>query len=141
IGNWIKTALEEVILTNVHPHTIISIIVQEVENDGAVLAAAVNSTCCALLDAGIPMKCLIAAMSVTIATDGSLILDSRHKEGDEFQAMLTFAFESLNCKIISVTTQGSFTEKQFKKCAKLCATAAKGIFEFYENSIKQRFRA
>ncbi|RWS17923.1 exosome complex component RRP46-like protein, partial [Dinothrombium tinctorium] len=139
VADWMKAAVEQIILTNLHPHSNLSIITQEIENDGCVLATALNSICCALVDAGVPMNGLIAASSVVIDKEDNLIIDSSLKDCSEYKAVLTFAFESNKCEIVSMTTEGKFTHNQFTKCMQMCKSAAKQIFDFYSDSIKQRF--
>lgn len=38
-----------------HPRTSIQVVLQVLQDDGALLSASLNATCAALLDAGIPM--------------------------------------------------------------------------------------
>lgn len=50
--------LERVVLTALHPRTLITVVVQVLQADGSVLAVALNAIAAALADAGIPMRCM-----------------------------------------------------------------------------------
>nr|GFC31937.1 exosome complex exonuclease RRP46 homolog [Tanacetum cinerariifolium] len=52
----LKNTLQSICLLNVHPNTTTSIVVQVVNDDGALLPCAINAACAALVDAGIPLK-------------------------------------------------------------------------------------
>ena len=38
--------------------------IQEIHDSGSLMSAAVNATCCALIDAGVPMKCPVVGVQV-----------------------------------------------------------------------------
>lgn len=71
----LRTAFEPIILGGMMPRTLIQIVVQIMKDDGCVLAASVNAITVALLDAGIPMKHMAAAITVMIDKDDELVLD------------------------------------------------------------------
>lgn len=71
----LRTAFEPVILGGMMPRTLVQIVVQIIKDDGCILAAAVNAITVALLDAGIPMKHMAAAITVMIDQHNELVLD------------------------------------------------------------------
>lgn len=71
----LRSAFEPVILGGMMPRTLVQIVIQILKDDGSVLAAAVNAITVALLDAGIPMKHMVAAITVTIDQNDELVLD------------------------------------------------------------------
>lgn len=77
-----------------HPRTAISIVVQLVEDDGAALAAAVNCTAVALMDAGVAMRSIPSAVALALDADGSVanaLLDPSRNEEDAALGVLTVA--------------------------------------------------
>ena len=91
----IKEALEAVVLTHLHPHTSIAVILQVLCNDGAVpqphphtrcdpaqlVSCAVNAACVALMDAGVPLKACVAGASAAVLPGTGLVLDpTLHEE-------------------------------------------------------------
>ncbi|KAJ3678727.1 hypothetical protein LUZ60_002530 [Juncus effusus] len=71
----LKRTLQSICLVNIHPNTTTSVIVQVVGDDGSLLPCAINASCAALVDAGIPMKYLAVAISCGLMDNGSIILD------------------------------------------------------------------
>lgn len=55
------------------PRSCIRVVIQEIQNDGSVLACAVNATCLALMDAGVPLTSLFTAASCAIVDDNIMI--------------------------------------------------------------------
>ncbi|GAB4837227.1 exosome non-catalytic core subunit rrp46 [Ancistrocladus abbreviatus] len=67
----LKRTLQSICILNMNPNTTTSVIVQVVNDDGALLPCAVNAACAALVDAGIPMKHLSVAISCCVVDSGS----------------------------------------------------------------------
>jgi exosome complex RNA-binding protein Rrp42 (RNase PH superfamily) len=51
----LRCLLERVLLTALHPRTAVTLVLQVLQADGSLLAAAANAACAALADAGLPM--------------------------------------------------------------------------------------
>ncbi|XP_076345707.1 exosome complex component Rrp46 isoform X2 [Tachypleus tridentatus] len=135
----IRNTLEATLLANLHPRKSINIILQEMQNDGGLLACCINSACMALMDSGLAMKCLVAALNAIITTEGDVLLDPSLKQEEEAKACFIFAFESINCEVITSTTQGSYSETEFMKCLEICRSASMKVFDFYRECVRQRF--
>ncbi|MBA0699895.1 hypothetical protein Goshw_007999 [Gossypium schwendimanii] len=130
----LKRTLESVCILTVNPNTTTSIIVQVVNDDGAVsfmhfpyycctvsflcslgfsflkirlplLPSAINAACMALVDAGIPMKHLAVAICCCVAKSGYVILDPTKLE--EQQKMQAFAYLVFPNSVHSVLPEGS----------------------------------
>jgi len=68
--------LASCIATRDHPRSAIIIVVQEMADDGALLACAVNASCAALIEAGVPLRCCVAAVQASVLPGGGgLALD------------------------------------------------------------------
>ncbi|KAG1206417.1 hypothetical protein G6F35_011225 [Rhizopus arrhizus] len=63
IENTLRTTFEPIILGGMMPRTLVQITVQVTKDDGSVLAASINAIALALLDAGIPLKYMAAAVT------------------------------------------------------------------------------
>ena len=84
VGSALKGHLSEFVvnaLVNImdFPRSTIRVVVQEVNNDGGMLACAINATCLALMDAGVPMNGMFAATTCTYS-GSKLMLDSTLEE-------------------------------------------------------------
>lgn len=102
------------ILASLHPRTIIRLVVQVLEEDGSLLACALNAASVALLDAGIPMKFPFAAASLCLSlveegeAEDKLLLDPTSvEEGDEENRTTTIA-----CFVFPATTQPNEEEEE-----------------------------
>ncbi|EEB19042.1 conserved hypothetical protein [Pediculus humanus corporis] len=112
LNNICKTA----ILSSQHPRTSISIIVQEMQDYGGLLACSVNSACLALLNAGIPLKYVFAADS---------------------KANFTLVFDGVDKNLIACKTSGIYTKNKFTEVINTCKEASLKIFQFYLSVIKK----
>ncbi|XP_012452447.1 exosome complex exonuclease RRP46 homolog isoform X1 [Gossypium raimondii] len=76
----LKRTLQSICLLTINPNTTTSIIIQVVNDDGALLSCAINAACVALVDAGIPTEHLAVAICCCVAKSGCVILDPTRLE-------------------------------------------------------------
>lgn len=88
----IRGALEGVIPLGMHPRTSIMVVLQVLQEDGSVLPCALNAACAALVDAGVPLSTMFAAVGCVLAADGQLLVDADGTEERAAQAAFSFAF-------------------------------------------------
>uniref|UniRef100_A0A5B7AUM2 Exosome complex exonuclease RRP46 homolog n=1 Tax=Davidia involucrata TaxID=16924 RepID=A0A5B7AUM2_DAVIN len=100
----LKRTLQSICLLTVNPNTTTSIIVQVVNDDGALLPCAINAACAALVDAGIPLKHLAVAICCCLAESGYVILDPNKLEEQKMKAFVYLVFPN---PILSVLPEGS----------------------------------
>lgn len=134
----VRNTCETVILASLYPRSCISVVLQEMQNSGSLLACSINASCLALLDAAVPMKYMIAAVSCVIDEHGQTFLDPTLQQEAEAIATFCFAFNSTDLNTVSLTTKGSYTNEQFQSCLLLCKEASKTIFQFYTESMKRK---
>ncbi|XP_062589706.1 exosome complex component RRP46-like [Saccostrea cucullata] len=131
----IRNSCETVILGNLHPRSMISITVQEIQNRGSLFACCINSTCMALLDAGVSMRYLMAAVTCAINDKGDTVMDPDTLQEQSAVAVLTFVFENCDYGIVTVNAKGSYTLDQFQQCLSKCKEASKSVFQFFKDSL------
>lgn len=134
----IRNSCETVILGNLHPRSSISITVQEIQNRGSLLACCINSTCLALLDAGVSMRYLMAAVTCAINDDGDIFMDPNMSQEQSARAVLTFVFENCNFEVVTVNAKGCYTLDQFQQCLSRCRDASKSVFQFFKDSLSKK---
>lgn len=134
----IRNSCETVILGNLHPRSSISITVQEIQNRGSLLSCCINSACMALLDSGVSMQYLMAAVTCAINDNGSIIMDPNTLQEQSAVAVLTFVFENCNYGVITVSAKGCYTLDQFQQCLSKCRDASKYVFQFFKDSISKK---
>lgn len=124
IENLLKCVFKEVILVRLHPRTSISIMVQEIHNSGDLFSSTINAACCALIDAGVPMKCPVAGVS--------LKLDEA--PGCKFD----FVFDD-KLNLITIITRGFVDEDNLKKAMAMGREEATKSFDTIREKVRQRF--
>ncbi|CAF0740349.1 unnamed protein product [Brachionus calyciflorus] len=110
----LRSILDGIIITSLHPRTAINVIIQEVQNDSNYLACSLNCACLALLDANIPLKYTFASVSCAlIENENRIIYFPNAKQEKESLMSGTFVFDSVDKDLISVNTSGVFDQDQF----------------------------
>lgn len=104
----LKRTLQSICILTIHPNTTTSVIVQVVHDDGALLPCAINASCAALVDAGIPLKHLAVAICCCLADSGLVILDPTKLEEEKMKA---FVYLVLPNSILSVLPEESSSVK------------------------------
>ncbi|XP_065212875.1 exosome complex component RRP46 [Planococcus citri] len=130
----ISRICETAIITSAYPRTAIYVIIQEMQNEGSLLASTINATCLALIHAGISMNFLFAAVTCAIPQEDE---DIQFKEGTSEECSLTFVFENTSSKILAIDSHGKFTDEQYKSCLEVCKRSSEVIFTFYKDMIKK----
>ncbi|CAM6115311.1 unnamed protein product [Calypogeia fissa] len=150
----IRRTLEYIILSSMFPNTGISVIFQVVNDDGAVLACAINAACAALLDAGIPLKGLIVAVSCAVTALGEVVLDPTKVEEQKFRAQACLVFlnrpksvvpglpapvddEPFEHGILTCVTRGAMSVDEYLTCLERGRAASGMIGEFLRTSLER----
>merc|ERR1719342_171412 len=127
------------VLTTLHPRTAVTVNLQEMQDGGCIVSTCINAACLALLDASVPMRFLIAAVTVIITKDGRIVTDPTTKQAKQGVAEILLVFESREKGIITTIAEGRLDEKQFQQCIAAAKTASNSVFEFYRKTISRKF--
>lgn len=92
----ISTAFTATLLTHLYPHSTIDVHIHILSQDGSLLAACINATTLALIDAGIPMTDYISAC--TVATTAAFA----DREQDADPLLDVNGLEELDCPYLTV---------------------------------------
>lgn len=124
VESLLKSVFQEAILTRLHPRTSISIIIQEIHDSGSLISAAVNAACCALTDAGVPMKSPVVGVQIKNPDSGyfDLVFDR-------------------NFDLISILTSGSINEESLQDAIKQGGKEANACLDLIRTKVKDRFIA
>lgn len=135
----VRQTCETALLTVLHPRTAITMQLQEMEDRGGLVAASLNAAVLALLQSGIAMRFLVAAVHCAVAADGStLLLDpcARRLAADGgSRAQLTFVFDSVAGRTVAVHTAGRYSVAQYNDAQRMCAAASAAVFAFYREAV------
>ncbi|XP_005692493.2 PREDICTED: exosome complex component RRP46 [Capra hircus] len=135
----IRNTCEAVVLGALHPRTSITVVLQVVSDAGSLLACCLNAACMALVDAGVPMRALFCGVTCALDSDGTLMLDPTAKQEKEARAVLTFALDSVERKLLMSTTKGLYSDAELQQCLAAAQTASTHVFRFYRESLQRRY--
>ncbi|KAL1460850.1 hypothetical protein WDU94_012790, partial [Cyamophila willieti] len=133
----IKSTCESALLTMIHPRTSVILTIQELQDEGSLLACCINAACLALINSGISMRFTIAAVSCIINVDNEIILDANHIQSNKCRASMSFVFDSQKQHLVTSQTGGNFSKDQYDECLIKCREASKLIFEYYKQVVKK----
>lgn len=98
-----------------------------------------NATCLALVDSGIDMKFLVAAVCCAIDETGEFHLDPTQLQIKRSKATFELVFDNIEGRLIASHTTGSFTLDQYKQAVTTCRTASEKVFDFYREAICKKY--
>ncbi|XP_055586411.1 exosome complex component RRP46 [Uranotaenia lowii] len=135
LESLIRNTYESALLTNLHPRTSIQIQLQEMQDLGGLVACAINAVCLALMNSGLEMKYLVAAVHSVLDKDGKLQLDPDELQSQNARAKFTFVFENVSRNTVSIYTHGKFTSEDYHQALRMATEAVEKVFDFYQEII------
>lgn len=150
----LKRTLQSICILTVNPNTTTSVIVQVVNDDGALLPCAINAACGALVDAGISLKHLAVAICCCLAETGCVILDPTKQEEQKMKAFVYLVFpnsmlsvlqvsahtndEPVEHGIITSVTHGAMSVEDYFSCLKSGRAATAKLSNFLRSRLQNR---
>ncbi|KAK9240211.1 ribosomal protein S5 domain 2-type protein [Lipomyces kononenkoae] len=159
----IRKVFAPVIVLDLHPRTLIQIVVQIVQSGDTkmlntmTLSASINATYMALLDAGVPVRSTVSATSIIYyktqaqTSKAAVLIDPTRTELERIEkdilSVHTVAYELKGGKIerlLLTESVGSFTEDQVFECydsaAKICESTNETMREAVINGVQRKSR-
>lgn len=138
ISKVIREALEPAIFLDEYPRTSVDIFIEVIEADGSTRVASITAAAVALADAGIPMKDLVAGVSIgkiegRLAVDLSGVED-QHGEGDMPIAMMPRLGE-----ITLLQADGNFAPEEIVNALALAREAVLKLYEEQRRALKEKY--
>ena len=139
--------LQPVVHAALHPRSAVSVVVQVLAADGALLTAALHGVCVALMHAGVPLRGMIAGCTAAILPSGAVLLDPCASEEAEAQAVLSLAYmlrqradgrsgaEGIERELLLCHTRGQFTPAQYNACELAAREAAICVEGFFRQAL------
>ncbi|KAM5565534.1 exosome complex exonuclease RRP46 [Rosa sericea] len=151
----LKRTLQSICILTLNPNTTTSVIIQVVNDDGALLPCAINAACAALVDAGIPLKHLAVAICCCLAESGYVILDPSKLEEQKMKAFVYLVFpnsvlsnlpegqlkvqgEPMEHGIITSVTQGAMPVDDYLHCLERGRAATAKMSAFLRKSLQPK---
>lgn len=85
------------------------------------------------------MKFLIASVGCVLSKEDVIYVEPNALQYAQAKATFEFVFESVNYKIVSSYTSGSFTLNIYEEALDACRKASLQVFEFYKKILLQKY--
>jgi len=137
LAKTVKQTFEAVLLTKSFPRSEIKIVIHGIQSDGGMLCACINATTLALVDAGVPMKDLVAACSAGHFGD-AFITDLNYAEEFARKPNLPVAILSRTNKVVMVQLKSKIAAEHFEKLLRQAKLGCVDIHTILKNAAKER---
>ncbi|XP_013135729.1 PREDICTED: exosome complex component RRP46 [Papilio polytes] len=131
----IRQTCEMAITGSLYPRTGITVTIQELEDYGGLLSCAINCACLALLNSGLAMRYVFAAVSCAVDEVGNVVLEPSYQEVTNAKAILNFVFDSRNKNLITSFSEGIFSEAAYEEALAMSRAASDLVFSFYRDIV------
>ncbi|CAK1547485.1 unnamed protein product [Leptosia nina] len=133
--NVIRQTCETAIFGCLYPRTGITITIQELEDYGGLLPTTINCTCLALLNSGLAMRHVVAAVGCALDEAGNLIIDPTNDQIQTATATMYFVFDSREKNLVTGFSTGTFGEGVYDEALERCRAASDLVFNFYRDIV------
>jgi exosome complex component RRP41 len=138
ISMVMRYALEPAVFLDRYPRSAIDVYAEILEADGGTRTACINAATVALVDAGIPMRDLVASCAAG-KMDDQLILDLGDYEDKEGQADVPVAYMPKLDKITLLQMDGILPMDEFEECVNLAIEGCNQIYEMQKEALKKKY--
>ena len=119
-------------MTDTFPRSLVDVFVEVLNADGSVLSAIVNAVNLAVIDAGIPMRDHVVAVTVAYAQDTLLLDPNRMEESTAASASVTLAYLARTNHVIMTTAEPRMHADKLGALMRLASQGAEKIFQSVE---------
>ncbi|WP_445475991.1 exosome complex exonuclease Rrp41 [Methanococcoides methylutens] len=130
-------AFEPVVMKQYYPSAVIDVFAEVLQADAGTRTAAINAATLALVDAGIPMKGLVAACAVG-KVDGQLVIDLNKPEDNYGDADLPIAMTE-DGDITLLQMDGNLTAEEITKGIEMVRVGCEQIFAIQKAALLEKF--
>jgi len=132
-------ALEKAIFLERFPNTTIDVFVEVLDSNAGTRVAALTAASLALVDAGIPMRDMVAAVGVGKA-GGHIILDLDKEEEDAPDAIdIPLAILPRTEEIVLLQMDGLMTREEWDKAVELGLKGCRQVYEMQREALRKKF--
>lgn len=138
ISMVMRSALEPAVFLERYPRASIDVYVEVLEADGGTRCASINAAAVALVDAGIPMRDLVAACAAGKIED-KLILDLGDYEDKKGQSDMPVAYMPKLNKVTLLQMDGIMSTKETEDAVTLAIEGCKKVYEVQREALKKKY--
>ncbi|MBT4870039.1 MAG: exosome complex exonuclease Rrp41 [Candidatus Diapherotrites archaeon] len=140
ISKVLSEALSRAVFVEQFPNTEIGVYVEVIDSNAGSRVACLTAASCALADAGLPMRDLVAATGVGKAY-GELVIDLNKDEEDAPDAVdIPIAILPNSEEIVLLQMDGLLTKKEWEKIAKLGIQGCKDVYAIQKEALQKKFK-
>uniref|UniRef100_A0A0E9P989 Exoribonuclease phosphorolytic domain-containing protein n=1 Tax=Anguilla anguilla TaxID=7936 RepID=A0A0E9P989_ANGAN len=85
------------------------------------------------------MGCLFCGVTCAIDPEGHIVIDPTAQQEKDSRAVMTFAIDSAQHRVMMSSTKGSFSVNELQQCIAVSQRASEKIFQFYRESVRRRY--
>jgi exosome complex component RRP41 len=131
-------SLEPAVFLDRYPRSVIDVYVEIIQASGGTRCASINAAAVALVDAGIPMRDLVASCAAGV-WDGELVLDLDDEEDKKGAADVPVAYMPKLEQITLLQMDGILSMEQTEGCIDLAIKGCKDIYEAQREALKKKY--
>lgn len=136
LSKVIREVLENLVITEEFPNTQIDVFIDVLQAEGGTRTASITAAVTALANAGIPMRDMVAAVSVGKA-DGTLVIDLGRDEDNFGESDMPLAFSAKDKKLLLVQMDGLLTKDEIHRLIGMGEKASEKISAIQNESLKK----
>lgn len=142
---FVKRAFETAIFCDNHPRALFSIIVQIMEEQGSVLACAINAVNLALQDAAVSMKFMLVSVAVGLEydLDDDCKLNIHLNPSTEIEkvcsSVTTFVFDNIDLNLICCYENGNIIPEHYQICLEKAKFHCNDVIAFTHTEFTKKF--
>jgi len=136
--------LQHVVIGSLHPRSAVSIVVQVLADDGALLSTALHGSCVALMHAGVPLRGMLGGCALAVTPEGGVVLDPCAEEEATAQAVVTLAFlvrqhaGGAERRMLLSHVRGDVVSAHYDACEKAAQEAALFATQFFRQVLARQ---
>jgi exosome complex component RRP41 len=140
LSKVIRHVFENLVIAERFPNTQIEIFLDVLQASGGTRTASITAAAVALANAGIPMRDMVAAVSVGKA-DGKVLVDLDKEEDNSGQSDMPIAIARNSKEILLLQMDGLLTKEEVEKALDLAERAVEKIGDMQEESLRQFYES
>jgi len=138
LSKVIREALEPAIFLEEYPRTTVDVYIEVIEADGSTRVASITAASVALADAGIPMRDLVAGVSVG-KIEGKLAIDINGIEDQYGEGDMPIAMMPRLGEITLIQADGRFTRDEVVQALQMAREAIAKLYEEQKRALKEKY--
>jgi exosome complex component RRP41 len=138
ISKVVREALEPVLFLNLYPRSVIELYIEVLQADAGTRVAGVTAGSLALADAGIPIRDLVAGVSVG-KVDGTLVLDLNAEEDQYGETDMPVTMTGRDKRITLLQMDGHLTREEFRRALQLATEGCERLYELQKQALREKY--